>query len=163
VLQKNKEGLSSCFGYFGVYALSMRIGLALNGARKQFHLKNQMLIVSGLLYLIYFACGLRPSRRLADAAYVLWVTALCLGHLACFLWVELITGGYPMQAAILESINKNQLLVFLLGNVLTGLINMHVQTLLIDSPAASVVMVLGYAVLIVMAAMAVDAWKSPRQ
>ena len=62
------------------------------------------------------------SRRLCNAAYALWVLAqvgLCFG--LCVLCVLLQTRPAPL---LLDAVNRRQLAVFLLANVLTGGINL---------------------------------------
>ncbi|KAL2017392.1 hypothetical protein VTK56DRAFT_2235 [Thermocarpiscus australiensis] len=100
---------------------------------------------------LYFFCtdytygaGLTVSRRLANLPYMLWVVAFNSGLLLAFCLVDTIffPSFYNAQDAgsekdayetatsrVLRAYNRNGLPVFLLANLLTGLVNMTVPTL----------------------------------
>ncbi|KAL8947643.1 MAG: hypothetical protein Q9222_006100 [Ikaeria aurantiellina] len=101
---------------------------------------------SVLLFLAtsYNALGFRVSRRLANLPYVLWVSAFNCGQLAVYCAVEALTfpGLYAASdktaetrkqkhatSQVLAAFNRNGLFVFLLANLLTGLINLSTDTL----------------------------------
>lgn len=91
---------------------------------------------------LWFAAGtadawIEPtSRRLCNAAYVLWVVAL--GLLVLLLaWArevlhqaKLMGGraGWPMESPMLTAISRHSLAVFMLANMLTGAINLSLET-----------------------------------
>lgn len=90
---------------------------------------------------------LTPSRRLANLAYMLWVVSFNTLFLALFILVELML--FPDQLAYqlkvpvsLEAINQNGLVMFLLANVATGLININVKTLDVSRPFALIILIL---------------------
>ncbi len=74
-------------------------------------------------------------RRSCNTAYVLWVTALCLCTIILCLATELLAPqplGRPAASAslqLLNSINRNMLALFLAANLLTGAINLSINTL----------------------------------
>ncbi|KAL8897906.1 MAG: hypothetical protein Q9207_006970 [Kuettlingeria erythrocarpa] len=101
---------------------------------------------SVLLFLAisYTTLGLQVSRRLANLPYVLWVSAFNCAQLALFCAVE--TAAFPGLYSItdartesqrckratsqaLAAFNRNGLALFLLANLLTGLVNLSTDTL----------------------------------
>ncbi|NXS36039.1 PIGW protein, partial [Pomatostomus ruficeps] len=102
------------------------------------------------------ACTEPVSRRLANLPFCAWVLGHCLLLLSCFvlsdlslLFTGLLVQGSsvpccwkvvqppnpgkkedkPSQPCLISAINKNQLLFFLLANVMTGAVNILVDTL----------------------------------
>ncbi|GAB1310014.1 Glucosaminyl phosphatidylinositol (GlcN-PI) nositol acylation protein [Madurella fahalii] len=100
---------------------------------------------------LYFFCtdytygaGLTVSRRLANLPYMLWVVAFNSALVLAFCLVDTIffpafykaqdakaeKEAYDMATSkVLRAYNRNGLAVFLLANLLTGLVNMTVPTL----------------------------------
>jgi phosphatidylinositol glycan class W len=91
-----------------------------------------------------YGAGLTVSRRLANLPYILWVVASNSALLLAFALVDalLFPAFYRAQDAkaereaydaatsrVLRAYNRNGLGVFLLANLLTGLVNMTVRTL----------------------------------
>ena len=91
-----------------------------------------------------YGAGLTVSRRLANLPYVLWVVASNSGLLFAFCAADvlLFPGFYKAgtvekekevydvaTSPVLRAYNRNGLAVFLLANLLTGLVNMAVPTL----------------------------------
>lgn len=106
--------------------------------------KAAMLLVSGLTVHILYTVArnvfrLSASRRFANLCYVLWVVSYNLAYLSIFVGIEAYFTSPPSIVAesvyenlvpeSLEAVNVNGLVVFLLANVSTGLINMSVNTL----------------------------------
>lgn len=81
------------------------------------------------LWLAYWAAAayLQPvSRRACNASYVLWILALTSQSI--FLcWAAL--GVAPAQPLLVAAISDSTLPVFLAANLLTGAVNMGVDTL----------------------------------
>jgi phosphatidylinositol glycan class W len=91
----------------------------------------------------FYGMGLAVSRRLANLPYFLWVTAFNCGQLTLFCAVETLCfpslaraddrmereTGKDASSRVLYAFNRNGLPVFLLANLLTGLVNMTVPTL----------------------------------
>ncbi|KAI9744591.1 MAG: Glucosaminyl phosphatidylinositol (GlcN-PI) nositol acylation protein [Claussenomyces sp. TS43310] len=118
----------------------------------------------------HFGLALTVSRRLANLPYFLWVAAFNCVQLSVFCGIE--TWFFPgfhlatdraeekhvydlATSRILTAFNRNGLAIFLLANVLTGLINLTIPTLHVgDIPAMGVL--LGYAATITAAAILLD-------
>lgn len=103
----------------------------------------------------YYGLGLRVSRRLANLPYVLWVNAFNNAQLLVFCLIE--TAYFPeayktqdpkvianSTSEIMQAFNKNGLVVFLVANLMTGMINLGMRTLDVSSVAAMGIL-MGYA------------------
>ena len=93
------------------------------------------------------------SRRACNATYVLWILALCWGGLGTFACIDVVAillqepepwsaakhhqdqsdqklrsvrhGSHgPLRLCVLEAFNRQGMRIFLLGNILTGILNM---------------------------------------
>ena len=117
--------------------------------------RNTLLMTMGVWSLIWlglyfvstdykFGFGLSVSRRLANLPYVLWVAAFNSVQLLAFCVVDTIffpafynasdkraeKEAYDAATSkVLRAMNRNGLAVFLIANLLTGLVNMTVPTL----------------------------------
>ncbi|KAI4166108.1 MAG: hypothetical protein LQ342_000539 [Letrouitia transgressa] len=109
-----------------------------------------------------FGIGIQVSRRLANAPYIFWVAAFNSTQITMFCLVETIffPGVYKATekgieaqeckkatSRILAAFNNNGLALFLLANLLTGCINMSVDTLKMPRERALGIL-LGYAALL---------------
>ena len=87
--------------------------------------------------------GVQPvSRRACNAAYVLWILAMSSGGLGMFVVVEAAAcwaaGRERLRLACLEALNAQGLPVFLLANVLTGAVNLSMDTQAVGPVGAKV-------------------------
>lgn len=108
-----------------------------------------------LLYASMAALGQPVSRRACNAPYCLWILALNLFLVACtWLQQQLLPHAPP---GVLVALNFNMLPAFLWANLLTGAVNILVNTLAVpDWPARGVVS--GY--LVVVCALAAAAYRA---
>ena len=112
------------------------------------------------------------SRRLANQPYVLWVSAFNCAQITIFCLVETVFFPGVYMAAdrtsekreceistsrVLKAFNRNGLAIFLLANLLTGFVNLTLDTLSMSQTMAMVVLV-GYATLLTAVAVALDFW-----
>lgn len=86
----------------------------------------------------------------ANVTYVLWVTAYNTSFLFGYLALEL--SLFPIHSTnavppLLEAININGLAVFLIANVMTGIVNISMETMYADARTSMLVLV-GYSVAI---------------
>ncbi|GAC71605.1 uncharacterized membrane protein [Moesziomyces antarcticus T-34] len=157
LVAQNKEGLTSMPGYLAIFYLGLDLGhyvlpldpyfayrkLRRRRARPR---TDKLAMVLASLSIVWWmayaaACGvgLGTSRRLANLPYVLWVvafnTSFLLGYVLVYLFilqpVEGTPGGEgdPVTPRILDDINRHSLVVFLVANLLTGVVNMATQTM----------------------------------
>ncbi|WPH05067.1 hypothetical protein R9X50_00796600 [Acrodontium crateriforme] len=114
--------------------------------------------------------GLTVSRRMANLGYIVWVCAFNTSQLLMFCGIERImfpnlykakdnkTERQRIQDAtskVLQAFNRNGLAIFLLANLLTGLINMTVPTLHMTD-VQSMAILLGYMATLCGFALALD-------
>lgn len=106
-----------------------------------------------------YGLSLSVSRRLANLPYFLWISAFNSTQLTAFCLVETVFfpalyKSPPISAAaeeeiyqqstsrVLEAFNKNGLAIFLVANLLTGLVNLTVPTLHVgDGQAMAILLV----------------------
>lgn len=152
LISQNKEGIFSLFGYWGMYLVGVHLGNYLffeNGSA------NTMRSFQWTRIRVWFLCALfwsltflldkhveRVSRRMCNLAFVSFVFAQNFQVMAILMLNDFVPG---VQMSILEeAFNRNLLGSFLLANMLTGVINLSVDTLS-ATPIASFSILLGYA------------------
>lgn len=98
-------------------------------------LNGLFLWTSIFLVLFIFVLPILPfdvSRRFANLPYVLWVVGVNQGGLTIYCLIDILFGlsetNYKVPT-ILEALNGNGLVMFLLSNVTTGLINISIVTI----------------------------------
>lgn len=152
----NREGLASNIGYTALYFGGVSLGRILQ-KWERFNAVNNLSAVKKLffttvfLWIVTVFCEntVGISRRLANMGYFFWILSFTTTVLAMLLIVEFfifllqfLTSGtkkpsvnpnVPFVPKIMEAINTNGLLFFLMGNVLTGIINMSFQTFSLHS------------------------------
>ncbi|KAL2039362.1 hypothetical protein N7G274_008030 [Stereocaulon virgatum] len=119
-----------------------------------------------------FGLNIRVSRRMANLPYIFWVSAFNCAQISIFCLIETIffPGVYiatdvakerqyvdRATSKILKSFNRNGLAIFLLANLLTGLVNLSLDTLSMGQTRAMGVLV-AYSSLLTAAAVALDSW-----
>ena len=102
----------------------------------------------------YAVAGLNVSRRLANLPYVVWVMAFNNTQILMFCLVETICfpsayktadAGTETSSRVMQAFNSNGLVIFLVANLLTGLVNLTLKTLDM-SDLASMGVLIAYAV-----------------
>ncbi|CAF4402116.1 unnamed protein product [Rotaria socialis] len=80
-----------------------------------------------------FLCviSLNSSRKLCNLSYVSSTAGLACVSLACFGIIQwlLLRHGYSTESILLKTMNQKGLDAFLIGNVLTGIINLNINTI----------------------------------
>ncbi|OJD16466.1 hypothetical protein AJ78_03365 [Emergomyces pasteurianus Ep9510] len=124
------------------------------------------------LHVFGYGAGIPVSRRLANLSYVLWVAAFNNSQLFLFCLIETLFFPSVYKAAdksseeersrfatsrIMRAYNSNGLEIFLIANLLTGAVNMGVNTLDADKGTAMAILV-AYAALLTGVALAMDKW-----
>jgi len=132
MISQNKEGIASILGYLSLFSLGIWLGRI---QRKPLceHVFLLAFFYSGVLLLESFGEDCRVSRRLANLPYILWTMA-CSQQLLVNLMVFERFLPWPFRiyspSVIVEAVNRNQLVIFLLANVLTGLCNVLMKTMM---------------------------------
>lgn len=154
----NREGILSLIGYEAIFLYSLSIKSRLSFFMNKNHLINSMflLIVTAslsvalflLTFVLSFVFGV--SRRLANAGYVYWILSISSYLLFMSIMIEnFITillhkmgqlGEFNRVSLIIDSINDNLLLFFLFANVTTGVINMCLYTLVMNTVSSLIIL-----------------------
>ncbi|KAI5959016.1 GWT1 [Candida pseudojiufengensis] len=169
----NKEGIYSFLGYFTIFIFGQSFGsFVLTNHPTKYNLitfinkslgkkssffasimtvtTTKGLIISTIFYQTVFylvnssAKFTSISRRIANPSYILWVVSYNSTFLLGYNLIDKFIPGFDKETSILlESINNNGLIIFLLSNLLTGLINMSLNTLN-KSNTESLFILIGY-------------------
>jgi phosphatidylinositol glycan class W len=143
----NREGILGCIGYLSLYFMGEYVGL-------EFLWKRESLWkLTAIVWAMFgsLAQTVSVSRRSTNASFCLWATAHNLLILA--LCQTFLTGGnIPI---IFETVNKHGLPMFLIANLLTGLVNLTIPTLEVGNLLALII-IFGYICLIGMVAILLD-------
>jgi GWT1 len=127
------------------------------GSRPQRRRYRQLLIASTVLWIGWLACSSlqQTSRRLANPAYVLLSLAMSFTMILMLAFVDTVADRAGLPAHLLEEgaadpphipvrslecLNAAQLQVFLIANVLTGVVNMSMQTIYASNATAFAVL-----------------------
>ncbi|KAK9894640.1 GWT1-domain-containing protein [Cystobasidium minutum MCA 4210] len=178
LLAQNKEGLVSFAGYLAIYLLGYDTGLYVLPPdpyyihRRDKHdihekpnlgkLLNVLFSYSviwwgmfGVIHLVLPA-QFQVSRRLANTSYVLWVAAFNVSFLCLYLAVDLF--GFAGNSltktrgpALFDALNRNSLAVFLVANLLTGLVNVSMKTMYASDTTAVLVLLMYTGILVTFA------------
>jgi phosphatidylinositol glycan class W len=131
-------------------------------------------VVWSLLYLLTtnytFGFGLAVSRRLANLPYFLWIAAFNCFQITAFCSIETVffpefyratdekeqENSYKLATSkVLTAFNRNGLAIFLIANLLTGLVNLTIPTLHVNSTQAMGILV-SYGAILAGIAIALD-------
>jgi phosphatidylinositol glycan class W len=146
----DREGICSLAGFFAIYLQGVQLSqwclfrdAASGSGFKVINswIENLALIfvIDSVLWLVFFASTMNfvdgeehedggVSRRMVNGAYCLWVVAICTLLVGLFLAIDLLS-TIPLSSVVIRAINRNQLAIFLVGNVLTGLVNLSMKTI----------------------------------
>ncbi|CAK9143514.1 unnamed protein product [Ilex paraguariensis] len=150
IISQNKEGIFSIFGYWGLYLIGVQLGSYLffgDCSNTILRTNKWARIRVWILFLLFWLLTLlldnhveKVSRRTCNLAYVTWILALNLQVLAVVMLSDYIPGHNISKLE--EAFNRNLLGSFLLANVLTGLVNLSVDTLFVSSVQALAILLL---------------------
>eukprot|EP00743_Colponemidia_sp_Colp-15_P002493 GILK01002703.1.p1 GENE.GILK01002703.1~~GILK01002703.1.p1 ORF type:complete len:508 (-),score=34.16 GILK01002703.1:310-1677(-) len=133
----NREGLCSAFGYLSIHFIGISCGHCLLRVHRQrtkkdpYTLLFALLLASSTLWaatLVSQAYIGPVSRRLINLPYILWILAYNLSSLASLVVFDLCLTNHR-DNVVISSVNFNQLVVFILSNLLTGWVNVTINTL----------------------------------
>ncbi|XP_064626637.1 phosphatidylinositol-glycan biosynthesis class W protein-like isoform X2 [Lineus longissimus] len=143
IIDANREGIVSSLGYSAIYFAGIHIGHLLFSKRSSLQLFVHLVGVSAIFYMLVWCCGAYSeliSRRAANLPYILWMIACNVQIIGGLLLAEMATEAFHLFIhkkpgdqkecfSLLEAINENGLLFFLLANILTGTINLLMKTI----------------------------------
>ena len=140
----NKEGLVSLPGYLAIYLLGLSTGqhilrvepISKSSQEAQRHRDKRRSELGMELFsyavgwwaalILCRIYGVNVSRRLANLPYIVWIAAYNTTFLFGYL---LISDIHPITPPLLEAINRNALAIFLIANLMTGTVNLGIQTM----------------------------------
>ena len=181
LLSKNREGVFSFLGYLAIFLAGRATGLRViprdSRASHLYTLATTSAVWSVAFaflstYLYGIGAGIPVSRRLANLPYVVWIVAFNNCQLFVFRLIERVCfptvyrgadrasekeRGEFATSRIMRAFNKNGLAIFLIANLLTGAVNMGMNTLDANKYVAMSVLI-GYASVITALALALDYW-----
>ncbi|KAG8189648.1 hypothetical protein JTE90_018497 [Oedothorax gibbosus] len=138
----NKEGICSLLGFVSLYFAGVQLGSVVwKKGLKLSEYKNILLnlcAIGAIGWVLMYLChhSIQPiSRRMANLPYCIWVVSLTSLQIALHLCQELIIiilsrllkNNYS-DFLLWKAINYNGLFYFLLANLLTGLVNLSIDT-----------------------------------
>ncbi|XP_052690321.1 phosphatidylinositol-glycan biosynthesis class W protein-like isoform X1 [Crassostrea angulata] len=170
----NREGIVSCLGYLSLYFLAVELGKHIfNKERKTVGDWVPFLGVLGLLQAVLWCTMMwsethvqQVSRRFANLSYIVWILALSVFLLFLLLLIDLFSHNQSFifakkkeeDVCLLSAVNYNGLLYFLLANVLTGLVNLSIDTLQL-STAQSMTILISYMGILSFVTLMLYKWK----
>lgn len=140
-ISANKEGIVSLLGYISLYLFSAYFGYLLNKNKNKSSLKIIFIFISVstlcLFLSLFFQHFFDISRRLANAAYCFWVLFIGVFMTGLYYLMQVVQERqfiikqtpHVFSPFVFEACNFNGLVFFLIGNVLTGLVNLTINTL----------------------------------
>ncbi|XP_052074479.1 phosphatidylinositol-glycan biosynthesis class W protein-like [Mytilus californianus] len=168
ILDSNREGIISSVGYFIMYLFGVEIGrLVFKKERKTvsdyMNLLGVLVISAGSLFTVLpYLTQIEPiSRRFTNVPYVIWMIGICLQLMASYLLIDLIflflkslqnkkekgIKEDKVLYSLIDAVNYNGLLYFLIANLLTGIINLSIKTILVP-PIYSVIIIVIYMIIL---------------
>ncbi|KAI4466481.1 phosphatidylinositol-glycan biosynthesis class w protein [Holotrichia oblita] len=151
----NREGIVSTLGFVGLYFLSISVGIWMNLKERGM---NSLLVKFTIICVILLPTTFTlehhfgVSRRLANSAYCVWILFLGVFVTALFYVTEIFQRflyercGFANHITVpflLDAINYNGLIYFLLANILTGFVNMSCDTMFVE-PTTSLFILIAY-------------------
>ncbi|CAM0879589.1 unnamed protein product [Alopecurus aequalis] len=134
IISQNKEGVYSIFGYY------MFLDVSLKGKSRNTQVVKVWVLAASfwILAIIFDSYVERVSRRMCNFAYVM----LVFGQNFQVISVLTLAGSTSIDKNLVleDAFNQNMLGSFLLANILTGLVNLSVDTLSASSLAAFMIL-----------------------
>ncbi|KAJ8328114.1 hypothetical protein BDV3_005411 [Batrachochytrium dendrobatidis] len=174
IISMNREGICSMAGYYCIFLISAEIGARILPKVQPFNMgmiRFKVLTATvGISFLLYLVCtlhlDLQVSRRLANASYVFWVTAVCTSLLAGLFVVDHTLSRIFKNSAeqlkdspvLFQSLNRYQLVAFIVANILTGLLNLSINTLQVSNVYAMGILFV-YASIVSSSVVLLNTWK----
>ncbi|CAL4063213.1 unnamed protein product, partial [Meganyctiphanes norvegica] len=138
-LAANREFVVSLPGYVELYILGASLGMFKFKRSRNGNLWKPLLtilFIGGIMLVTANTYLEAPSRRLANPTFVIWAMFFFVFFLVQSALIEEalrnILPGHFCSPILFQAINRRPLLFFLLANVVTGIINLLINTLTIS-------------------------------
>ncbi|GAB2209413.1 hypothetical protein Droror1_Dr00026627 [Drosera rotundifolia] len=149
-ISQNKEGIFSIFGYWGMYLVGVQLAYHLffqsnhtNTSRRRQQTRSKVWILPFIFWFLTFILDRhveRVSRRMCNLAYVVLVLAINFQVLGILMVSDYSDGA--KLTTMEHAFDLNLLGSFLVANVLTGLVNLFVETLFVSSSQAILILII---------------------
>ncbi|CAF3575645.1 unnamed protein product [Rotaria socialis] len=129
-IDANREGIFSLGGYVCLYLIGISCGRFI--IKYEYEQKfKQMAIRFFILMIILCAISYNPSRKLCNLSYISSTTGLACMCFACYSVIQwlLLRKSYSIESMLIKNFNLKGLDIFLLANVLTGIVNLNINTI----------------------------------
>ncbi|CAI5732603.1 unnamed protein product [Hyaloperonospora brassicae] len=162
LMGQNREGILSLAGYTSLYMLSVTAGQRIfacidaNGSKAQRNMRWLVLTLVAVTVILWLSTYLsvrlvaRPSRRMLNMSYLLWVLAESAFLLAIYCVIQTVC-MLPRVPLLFQGINHNQLFVFVVANLMTGAVNLSMHTIDTEPIGAAAVLLVYMLVVCVLA------------
>ena len=157
-ISANKEGIYSLIGYISMYVITESFSKRnifnkcesiVERERKRSKAMLGLIFISALLYLVSSQYVQVVSRRLMNISFVSLIFFYCCTTLYTLYLVDVkIPPEGIFRLHFYSLLGDNQLIVFLMANVMTGIVNMTIQTIYINDRDAIMILVSYMAVLL---------------
>ncbi|CAL4922913.1 unnamed protein product [Urochloa decumbens] len=146
IISQNKEGVYSILGYWGMFLIGVSLGYyllvdtGLKGKNRNVQVVKVWVLAASfwILAIILDNYVERVSRRMCNFAYVMLVFGQNFQVLSILTLAGFIS--YEKNLVLEDAFNQNMLGSFLLANILTGLVNLSVDTLSASSLTAFMIL-----------------------
>jgi glucosaminylphosphatidylinositol acyltransferase len=140
IVAANREGIFGTVGYLAIFLFSEQLGsYCIWNANKQ--RLSRLGISSASLWVMHQALvlsGIRSSRRSTNATFCVWT----LAHNTTLLFLLDLSCYKNEVPPILDAMNRSGLIIFVVANLLTGLVNLSINTLLVNDQTAILIIFL---------------------
>jgi len=138
----NREGVLGCIGYLSIYLATYNIGRAclwnnVDNARQRQAMLYMMAVMLWVLHAA-LASAIPASRRSTNLTFCVWTLAHNVLLLAL---LDTATAAMSSPPILMDAMNRHGLLVFVVANLLTGLVNLTFDTLHANDGTAIVILV----------------------
>ncbi|KAM0857409.1 hypothetical protein ACQ4PT_048488 [Festuca glaucescens] len=146
IISQNKEGVYSILGYWGMYLIGVSLGYyVFLDTSPKFKSRSTQVVKVWVLAASFWILTIildgyveRVSRRMCNFAYVM----LVFGQNFQVISILTLAGytSYDKNLILEDAFNQNMLGSFLLANILTGVVNLSVDTLAASSLTAFIIL-----------------------
>mmetsp|Transcript_10528 Transcript_10528/g.29603 ORF Transcript_10528/g.29603 Transcript_10528/m.29603 type:complete len:487 (-) Transcript_10528:1553-3013(-) len=154
VFAANREGILGCVGYLSMFFISEDIAqyciwderFAKTPSQRGKRLSICCSILWAALWVLVSVLEIPVSRRSTNATFVIWTLAHNVTILL-MMWIAFSLTNGSSVSPIFDAVNRHGLIVFILANLMTGLVNITINTLEVaDGQALGVIFVYLFAV-----------------
>eukprot|EP00040_Diaphanoeca_grandis_P018482 m.97197 g.97197 ORF g.97197 m.97197 type:complete len:465 (+) comp26957_c0_seq2:201-1595(+) len=134
----NKEGIVSLTGYYSIFLFGVSLGASFFKSTEKnqwWFLATVLVLAGGVLHT--WTPYSPPSRRVINASYIAWVLGANVIILAgCKIIDNVLPYSQTQTMSYVHATSENQLVVFLVANLLTGATNLCADTMHFGDGAA---------------------------